>query len=203
MTGRSQYVADMTLPGMLYGVTVRNSTGRGRIRNIVFEPGIPWEEFTVVTARDIPGTNAVALLMNDQPVLADDVSAHIEEAVVLLAHPDRYLAEEARRRVRIEIDPLPQITSMEEALAKHEVIWGTDNIFKTFSIAKGDVEQGFATADVIVEGEYETGAQEQLYIETNGMVATANPADECIPPRDARATRCQGEIPTSAPSGLQ
>src|SRR5579871_2476613 len=124
----------MTVPEMLYGVTVRNPTGRGRIRNIVFEPGIPWEEFTVVTARDIPGTNAVALMMNDQPVLADEVSAHLEEAVVLMAHPDRYLVEDARRRVRIEIDPLPQIFTMAEALTKREVIWGTDNIFKTFSV---------------------------------------------------------------------
>jgi CO/xanthine dehydrogenase Mo-binding subunit len=177
VTGRARYVADMSLPGMLYGVTVRNPTGRGRIRNIVFEPGVPWEELTVVTARDIPGTNAVALLMNDQPVLADEVSAHIEEPVVLLAHPDRYLVEEARRRVRIEIDPLPQIFTLEDALAKREVIWGTDNIFKTFSVAKGDIQVGFAAADLIVEGEYETGAQEQLYIETNGMIATANLAD--------------------------
>jgi CO/xanthine dehydrogenase Mo-binding subunit len=177
VTGRAQYVADMNLPGMLYGVTVRNPTGRGRIRDIVFEPGIPWEEFTIVTARDIPGTNAVALLMNDQPVLAADLSAHIEEAVVLLAHPDRYLVEEARRRVRIELDPLPQVFTLDDALAKREVIWGEDNIFKTFSVSKGDMDEGFAAADFIVEGEYETGAQEQLYIETNGMLATANADD--------------------------
>jgi len=162
---------------MLYGVTVRNPTGRGRIRDIVFEPGIPWDEFTIVTAADIPGTNAVALLMNDQPVLASGISAHIEEAIVLLAHPDRYLLEEARRRVRIEIDPLPQIFTLEASLAKHEIIWGNDNTFKTFQVLKGDPDQAFAAADLIVEGEYETGAQEQLYIETNGMLATANPAD--------------------------
>ena len=177
VTGRAQYVADFNLPGMLYGVTVRNPTGRGRIRDIVFEPGIPWDEFTIVTAKDIPGANAVALLMNDQPVLAAEISAHIEEAVVLLAHPDRYLAEEARRRVRIDVDPLPQIFTLEDSLAKKEIVWGADNIFKTFKVEKGDLARGFAEADLIVEGEYETGAQEQLYIETNGMLATANPAE--------------------------
>jgi CO/xanthine dehydrogenase Mo-binding subunit len=96
---------------------------------------------------------------------------------VLLAHPDRYLVKEARRHVRIEVERLPCIDSLEEALAKKEIIWGDDNILKSYLMNKGDVDRGFAEADIIVEGEYETGAQEQLYIETNGMIAVANPQD--------------------------
>jgi CO/xanthine dehydrogenase Mo-binding subunit len=166
---------------MLYGATVRNPGVRGRIRSINFESpagsSIPWDEFTIVSAQDVPGENCVALILHDQPLLAADFVQHAEEPVLLIAHPDRYLVEAARRAVRIEIDPLPAVFSIDEALAGDEIIWGSDNIFKTFRVEKGDTQDGFAQADVIVEGDYETGAQEQLYIETNGMIATANPED--------------------------
>ena len=105
--GRSRYVDDITMPGMLHGATVRSPVARGRIRGIYFEPHIPWEEFTVVTARDIPGKNSILLLIDDQPCLADRMVNHPEEAVLLLAHTDKYLLEEARRAVRIEIETLP------------------------------------------------------------------------------------------------
>ena len=177
VTGRARYIDDLQFPGMLYGTTVRNPAIRGTVRRIVFEDGVPWDEFTVVTAADVPGQNYVALILHDQPFLADGVVNHPEEPVVLLAHPDRYLIEEARRRVRIEVDPLLAVESLTAAIDGRTTVWGHDNIFKTFHVAKGDIEQGFAAADIIVEGEYETGAQEQLYIETNGMIAIANPAD--------------------------
>jgi CO/xanthine dehydrogenase Mo-binding subunit len=171
VTGRAQYVDDLTFPGMLHGVTVRSPSPRGRIRGIHFEGDIPWEEFTIVTAKDIPGKNCVALLIEDQPCLADGVVNHCEEPVALLAHPDKYLLEEARRSVRIDIEPLPAIFSMEDALARRQVIWGSDNVFKKFHVEKGDVDSVWATADYVIEGEYQTGAQEQLYIEPQGMIA--------------------------------
>jgi CO/xanthine dehydrogenase Mo-binding subunit len=176
VTGRARYTDDLTFPNLLYGVTVRSEVPRGRIRKIEFGPGIPWDEFTVVTARDIPGENCVFLIEHDQPLLADAVVNHPEEAVVLLAHPDPYLLEEARRAVRIQIEPLPAIFTLEDSLARKQIIWGVDNVFKTYDVRKGDVEAAFARADcLIVEGEYRTGAQEQLYIEPNAMIAVANP----------------------------
>src|SRR5947209_7182993 len=175
VTGAAQYVDDLTMPGMIYGATVRSHVARGRIQKITFGEGIPWDEFTVVTARDIPGANAVALILNDQPYLADGVVNHPEEPILLLAHEDKYLLEEARRRVRVEIEPLPAVFTIEDSLARKEIIWGEDNVFKTFLVEKGNVGEIRDNDDlVIVEGEYETGAQEQLYIETNGVIATAN-----------------------------
>jgi CO/xanthine dehydrogenase Mo-binding subunit len=177
VTGQARYVDDITVPGMIYGGTVRSPVARGRVRGIHFEGDIPWGEFTVVTAADIPGKNCVTLILEDQPCLAADVVNHPEEPVVLLAHPDKYLLEEARRNVRIDIEPLPPVFTIEESLAKKEVIWGEDNIFKSFHVEKGNVDAVWAGAHRIVEGEYFTGAQEQLYIEPQGMVATASPAD--------------------------
>jgi CO/xanthine dehydrogenase Mo-binding subunit len=174
VTGRAKYVDDLKFPGMIFGATVRSPAARGRILDIHFEPGIPWEEFTVVTAKDIPGKNCIALLIDDQPCLAAEFVNHPEEPVVLLAHPDKYLLEEARRSVRIEIALMPAIFSMDDSLAGKHVIWGTDNIFKSYQVNKGHVEHALREADLIVEGTYETGAQEQLYIEPQGMIAQAN-----------------------------
>src|SRR3989475_3066652 len=69
---------------------------------------------------------------------------------------------------------LPAILTIEDSLARTQVVWGEDNLFKSFNVDKGDVDGAWASADFIVEGEYSTGAQEQLYIEPQGMIATAN-----------------------------
>jgi CO/xanthine dehydrogenase Mo-binding subunit len=180
VTGAAQYVDDLSLPGMLYGTTVRSNVARGRIREITFGEGIPWDEFIVVGAQDIPGANYVALILNDQPYLADGVVNHKEEPILLLAHEDKYLLEEARRAVRVEFEPLPAVFTIEDSIARKETIWGEDNVFKSFLVEKGNVEEVWDTEGVvIVEGVYGTGAQEQLYIETNGVIATAN-ADEGV-----------------------
>ena len=119
----------------------------------------------------------MALILNDQPYLADEVVNHPEEPILLLAHPDKYLLEEARRNVRIEIEELPPIFTLEDSVNKKEIIWGDDNVFKSFLVDKGNVDDVWSKADFIVEGEYHTGAQEQLYIENNGVIAIANAAE--------------------------
>jgi CO/xanthine dehydrogenase Mo-binding subunit len=177
VTGESKYVDDLSFPGMLHGVTVRSPLPRGRIRNIEFTGDLPWHEFTIVTAKDIPGENIVALIVDDQPYLAAELVNHAEEPVVLLAHSDKYLVEKARSSVRLDIEPLPAIFSIEASLAKEQIIWGGDNILKSFIVEKGAVDDVWADAAHIVEGEYRTGAQEQLYIETNGIIAIANPEE--------------------------
>jgi len=177
VTGQALYIDDLSFPDMLHGATVRSPVARGRIKGISFERHIPWNEFTIVTAKDIPGANHVALILDDQPYLADEIVNHPEEPILLLAHQDKYLLEEARRNVRVEIDELPAIFSLQDSLAKKEIIWGNDNVFKKFLVDKGNVDDIWGAADVIVEGEYETGAQEQLYIENNGAIAVANAVD--------------------------
>lgn len=174
VTGAAEYVDDLVVPGMLHGVTVRGEIPRGIIKQIRFGEGIPWHEFTIVTAADIPGKNLVSLIFEDQPFLADGCVNHSQEPILLLAHEDKDLVRRARNHVFIEYEPLPALFNMDDALAGRVVIWGEDNIFKRFRIGKGDVDSAWEQADFIVEGEYETGAQEQLYIEPQGMLATAD-----------------------------
>ena len=172
VTGAARYIDDITLSGMLYGATVRSQVPRGTIKAISFDPRLDWGEFVTVTAQDIPGKNCIALIFDDQPCLADGRVNHPEEPILLLAHVDPHRLRKAVDAVAIEFDPLPPVFSIEDSERCAQVIWGSDNLFKTFLIEKGNVEDVWANADYIVEGEYTTGAQEQLYIENNGVIAS-------------------------------
>ena len=171
LTGSARYVDDMVLPGMLHGVTVRSNVARGKIRNISFSPSIDWNEFVLVTAKDIPGKNCIALILEDQPCLASGTVNHPEEPILLLAHADRHKLRRAVESISIEYDPLPSVHTMEDSERRSTIIWGTDNIFKSYLVEKGDVDAVWKEAAHIVQGEYFTGAQEQLYIENNGIIA--------------------------------
>jgi CO/xanthine dehydrogenase Mo-binding subunit len=174
-TGAARYVDDMVLPGMLYGATVRSSVARGKIRKLSFDPSIAWDEFVLVTAKDIPGKNCISLILDDQPCLASERVNHAEEPILLLAHPDRHKLRKAVESVSIEYEPLPPVQTMEESERQSTIIWGTDNTFKSYLVEKGDVDTVWKQAAHIVEGEYFTGAQEQLYIENNGVIGTFDP----------------------------
>jgi CO/xanthine dehydrogenase Mo-binding subunit len=176
LLGAAKYVDDIAMPGMLHGATVRSTIARGKIKSIAFAPEVNWAEFTIATAEDIPGRNFVAMFLEDQPLLATTRVNHAEEPILLLAHPDRERLAQAVAAVRIEYEPEPAVFTIEDSLALKETIWGEGenaNTFKRFHLERGEVDAAFAEADFIVEGEYRTGAQEQLYIEPNGMIAEA------------------------------
>ncbi|MFN8011403.1 MAG: xanthine dehydrogenase family protein molybdopterin-binding subunit [Holophagaceae bacterium] len=172
VTGAAVYTDDApAMVGLLHGATVRSSMPRGRILSITFGEGIPWDEFVIVTAKDVPGVNRVAMIVEDQPFLAEDRVNHPEEAIVLLAHEDRVLLEKARAAVKVEIEAEPAVFSIEDSLAAKTVVWGADNVQKQLSIRKGEPGDVWTTAAHVIEGTYRTGAQEQLYIEPHAVLA--------------------------------
>src|SRR4030095_142846 len=151
VTGEALYVDDISFPEMLYGATVRNPGVRGRITGMTFGENLPWDDFTIVTAKDIPGENYVALILNDQPYLADGFLNPPEEPVVLLAHPDKYMVERARQHVTIHVEPQPAIFTLDDSLNKKEIVWGDDNVFKSFLVDKGNIDDVWYKAEFIVE----------------------------------------------------
>ncbi|HVP46769.1 MAG TPA: xanthine dehydrogenase family protein molybdopterin-binding subunit [Bryobacteraceae bacterium] len=171
LLGRAKYLDDLEFDGMWHGATVRSTIPRGAIRAIHFDPRIDWSQFAVVTAFDIPGRNCIRMIFDDQPCLADGRVNHCDEGIVLLAHPSKQRLREAVAAVRIEYDPLPAVFTIEESEHQDVIVWGEDNILKSFLLEKGDVDSAWARAAHIVEGDYRTGAQEHLYIENNGAIA--------------------------------
>jgi len=171
LTGRELYVDDLSVDGCLWGATVRSPSPRGRIRSIRFGDSVDWSEFTVVDHRDIPGSNSVYLIEEDQPVLAADRVRHLHEPVLLLAHPDRDSLRRAVAAVHIEVDPEPPVLDFRISPRPDQIQYGTDNVLKHLRIEKGEVERALAKAPHVIEGVYETGAQEHVYLEMQGMVA--------------------------------
>src|SRR5262249_61242542 len=123
-----------------------------------------------------PAQRSPARSAEEQPYLAGGVVNHPEEPIVLVAHRDRARADEARRHVTFEFEPLPPVFTIDDSLARREIVWGADNVFKSYTVQKGDVDAAFAQAAIVIAGEYETGAPEQLHIEPNAMLTRAHPA---------------------------
>ncbi len=188
--GEAQYIDDLSLPGMWFGATVRSAVARGTIRSITFGEEINWDAYCIVRPADIPGENTIVHLTKDHPCLADGMVNHPEEPILLIAHPDKIALLAALKAVHIEYDELPGVFTIEESEAAVEnndaarIIWpgsdagGTANCFRQYLMYSGTAEEtedgiaaAFEAADFIIEGEYATGAQEQLYIENNGVIA--------------------------------
>ncbi|MGH7699347.1 MAG: xanthine dehydrogenase family protein molybdopterin-binding subunit [Gemmatimonadales bacterium] len=171
LTGRERYVDDLPLDGALWGATVRSPAPRGRITAVRFAPDVDWSELVVVDHRDLPGPNEILLIERDQPVLAAAYVRHVHEPVLLLAHPSRDAVRRAARSVEIVVESEPPALDFRVPPRPDQVQYGADNVLKHLRIEKGDVERALAGADVVVEGAYETGAQEHVYLETQGMAA--------------------------------
>jgi CO/xanthine dehydrogenase Mo-binding subunit len=165
LTGAARFTDDIVVPGAWYGATVRSTEAHARLLGIDLDPAFDWSQVVVVTAADIPGENVIASLDLDQPALVADEIRHVAEAVALVAAPDPALARAAREAIHLRTEPLPAVL---DPLASTEAC-------KRFEISRGDLEAGFAAADLVIEGVYRTGHQEQAYIEPQAMIAIPRP----------------------------
>ena len=165
LTGAAKYTDDLVFPGAWFGLTIRSSQAHARIIGVDLDPAFDWSRVVVLTARDIPGENIVSSIKDDQPALADTLIRHHAEPVALLAAPDRATLREARRRISLRIEALPGV--FDPLLSEQQ--------FAAYEVARGDVDTALASADLVVDGEYRVGHQEQLYIENNAMIAVPRP----------------------------
>lgn len=157
VTGTARYIDDIAFPGMLHARTFRSTIPCGEILSVAL--GFDPSGFVVADHRDVPGRNVVALIEDDQPCLAEKRINHVAEPILLLAHED----PDALRQARVDVQYRNGTPVYDPA--------DSPTTFKRILITKGDLEAGLAQADRVVEGEYRVGLQEQLYIETNGVIA--------------------------------
>jgi CO/xanthine dehydrogenase Mo-binding subunit len=158
VTGAAKYIDDLSFPDMIYGATIRSTIPRGTITSVSWS--LP-EGYVVADHRDLPGPNYVALIDPDQPCLAVDQIQHVAEPILLIGHADKHALVDVDRRVTI---------TCKEDTPNYDPESST-TCFKQIAIDKGDIELGFRNADLVIDGEYRTAHQEQLYIETNGVIA--------------------------------
>jgi CO/xanthine dehydrogenase Mo-binding subunit len=181
--GNVVFADDFTMPGLLFGKVFRSIMASARIKNLDTSkaealPGV----VAVITAEDVPNnesvknvvgqTTEVGLLEATNQVLARDRVRYYGEPIALVAAESLELAEEALELIHIEYDELPAVFDPLEAIKPDAPrIHGDNNVIATWKLRKGNVEKGFAEADVIVENTYRTPRQEHAHLEPEAGVA--------------------------------
>jgi CO/xanthine dehydrogenase Mo-binding subunit len=174
VTGDARFTTDLSFPRMLWGKLLYASQAPARIARIDLTEALRSDGVVAaMTAADIPGFPYYQYVIPDMPVLAIDRVRYAGEAVAMVAAETEELAEAAIRKVIVEYEPLPGIFDPVEAMQEGapQVQDGHDNIFDHCRIERGDVEQGFREAAVIVEGTYRTQPVEHAFLETEAAVA--------------------------------
>ena len=179
--GRTRYADDIEVPGCWYGHIVRSPVSRGRLRDLMLDPGFDWSRVVVTTARDIPGPNVFVMHARSMPVLAEDEIRYRGEPLSVFAAPTLRLAREAAEHVRPDIAEEPAALHLDDIVRRFkagrlplEPVPGAEVLCRQ-TIVKGDAEAALAKADLVVEEEYTAGHQEQLYIEPQGLTAIPQP----------------------------
>jgi len=176
VTGRTPYAGDYTMPKMLHAKVVRADLASARLKRIDVTraralPGVA----CVLTAADMPDRNIATdipgqtgrdRLKTDQQVLVRERVRYFGEPLALIAAESRDVAEAAALLVEVELEPIAGVYDPEEALKPGApIVTAPDNVVATYRIRRGDVEAGFAAADVIVENTYRTQFQEHAFLE--------------------------------------
>ena len=159
ITGRALYVDDHVIDGMLYGRLLRSAKARARITAIQL-PELP-EGYFVVDRNDITGLNQVHIVQDDTPVYVADIVEYVGDPILMVVGPVLKEVERIRHEIVIVYEELPAILDMRKS----------DTIFFNYNYEKGNIEQAFAEADRVLVETFQTGYQEQAYLETQGMIA--------------------------------
>ncbi len=171
--GSARYGSDIRLKNSLFGVVVRAPIPHARIIRV--DPGRALKSSgvrAVVTAEDIPGLNIISRQVLDQPVLAYDKVRSTLDALALVAADTLQEAQTAASLIDIELEPLPAVFTVEEALAPGAPqVHDGGNLLNKYHLSQGDIEAGFAQADVIVEGSYGLPSIEHSYLEPTAGAA--------------------------------
>ncbi|MEE8517723.1 MAG: xanthine dehydrogenase family protein molybdopterin-binding subunit, partial [Dehalococcoidia bacterium] len=189
-TGQAEYTPDVELEGILWGKVLHSPHAHARIAHIDTTaakrlPGV----HAVVTGNDtFPGARYGRFIV-DIPVLAQGAVYFVGEQIAAVAADDEEIAQRAIELIEVEFEELPSIHDPEEAMKPDTAIVHPDmlefqglpkpleepaNIYGTWEWAKGDVESGFAEADLIIENTFTTPRQHHAYMEPHSCVVKLN-----------------------------
>jgi len=182
VTGAARYTADLKLPGLLHGAMVRSPLPHARIVHVDTSraealPGVR----CVVTGAGVPsiryGNWRLVPELQDETVLARDVVRFIGDEVAAVAAIDPHIAREAAALVRVEYEELPAVFSVDEALAEGAPLLHAThdtNISVRRNIDYGELDEGFARADLVLEDTFTTQPVSHAYLEPCAAMAQAD-----------------------------
>ena len=159
ISGEALYVGDIQDREILFGRLVRSSKAKAKVLQVIV-PEMP-EGYTYVDRHDVPGDNNVNIVKDDTPVFANDVVEYIGEPIGMICGPDEKKVRGLCRKVQIEYEELEPVLDLRTA---------KEALFD-YNYSRGDVEKAFLEADKIYEEEFETGYQDQTYLEPQSIMA--------------------------------
>ena len=172
VSGTANYVDDIPeVRGTLYAAPIMSNVAHGRLRNIdagaaLALPGVRG----MIQAQDIPGNPVLASFAGDEPVFASDTVQYIGQVVGIMLAETTALARRAARLVKLDIDVLPAILTVKDALQTNNYV------LPPVFVKRGDAALAISTTTNILHGELEVGGQEHFYLE--GQVAYVLPQEQ-------------------------
>ncbi|KAF0110587.1 MAG: putative aldehyde oxidoreductase [Chloroflexi bacterium] len=203
LTGQLKYTDDLSFPGMLYAAAFRANIPHAHVKRLDTSraetmPGI----VRVLSSKDIPAAKTYGIIQQDQPVFCDESHdiLYVGDPLALVVGETQEQVNAALEKIEVELEPLPVLGSIEQALAPgasalhprlRDKFPDSPNILIHFNTSKGDIAAGFADADLILEDDYKVPFVEHAYMEVetgigvleNGGVTiyagSQGPTDDC------------------------
>ena len=169
VTGGTQYVEDMLMPGMLFAAVLRSPYHHARLVELDTRPVAQSEGVTcVLTASDIPGVNGLNGYSRDEPVLTPvgDTLRQKGAPIALVIAVTERKARQAAALAKVEYEPLPYYFGLDEALHPDaQPIYPAGNVLSTYQVVHGDLERAWEEAEVSIVTDYDTAFQEHSTME--------------------------------------
>jgi len=171
--GRAEFSGDIKLPGMLEAKVLRSQVPHAVLRkiNVWAAQAVPGVH-AVLTAEDVPGSNSHGIVIKDEPVLVRDKIRKIGEPLAVIVAETGEVAQRAMELIEVELEVLPAVFKPEEAMMPDAPqVHAGGNILLERKIRKGNVEEAFRQADIVVENTYRTQMAEHAYLEPEAGIA--------------------------------
>jgi CO/xanthine dehydrogenase Mo-binding subunit/aerobic-type carbon monoxide dehydrogenase small subunit (CoxS/CutS family) len=173
-SGAFVYADDLVIEGMAFAKIIWSEHAHAEVISVNTKEAEAAEGvIAVLTAKDVPGRNVYGTLQPDQPVFCDAKVRFVGDVIALVVANSEAQAAEAAELVEVEYRKLPGVFSAEAALAEGAVrVHEQGNLHARLNVNQGDIADGFAQADVIIEESYATPFVEHAYLEPESGLAT-------------------------------
>ncbi|MGA9191272.1 MAG: molybdopterin cofactor-binding domain-containing protein [Anaerolineales bacterium] len=175
VTGAAKFADDFTFPGMLFGRALRSAVPHGILTGLDVKAARALDGVhSVLTAEDIPGEHNHGLVTYDWPAMVGigERVRYVGDTVAIVAADTPEIADQALRLIKAEYEELPVVSDPVQARSEDSPkIHEKGNLLKHIKVRKGDVEDAFAQAEVVVDGLFHTATTEQAYIEPECSLA--------------------------------
>lgn len=168
--GDAAFLSDLRFPDMWEAAVATPSVAHAVVRGVRVPTTAA--DGIVLVAADIPGINEIGIARRDQPLLVTDRVRSAGDRLAIVAAPTRAAAAALANAVTADLEPLPVVEDVEQAISPGApLIHQGGNIAARLRVTRGDIDEVWAKADVIIQGVYRTGWQEHAYLEPQGAVA--------------------------------